>query len=230
MKILPDAGKKKTKAFTLIELMTVVAIIAVLATIAFPGIQAAMIKAQMTRTMANAKSIGTSLIAFSHDHEGMFPAGENSYEEEITTSNDAFRSLFPHYLDSERIFSLQRSAYGPRADNRIDDAADILGEGENHYAYVAGLSNTSRTDWPLVVDATDGEGTYVTTLGSKGGAWEGRGAIMISVGGAGRIERLKGPREGPRFIAREGYPEENALAVSEYMGETIELLEPLPKN
>jgi len=165
------------------------------------------------------------LRAHAADNGGMFPAGENDYEEDIVSSNDAFRSLLPDYIDSEQIFVQGRSARGKRADNRFDDASDILQSGENHYSYIAGLTDTSRTGWPLVVDGTNGSGFYVTDVGQKGGCWEARKAIVAYVGGSAAAVRLEGDRDGDRFIPREGYPEENALEVG-YMGEGIELLEP----
>ncbi|MDF1738162.1 MAG: type II secretion system protein [Verrucomicrobiales bacterium] len=215
---------RKTSAFSLIELMTVISIMAVLATVTFPVVKTAMTSGQMARATADARSIVMGLRARAADNGGMFPAGENDYEEDITSSNDAFRSLLPDYIDSEQIFVQTRSARGKSADNRFDEPADILQPGENHYAYISGLTDTSRTGWPLVVDGTNGSGYYVKDVGQKGGCWEARKAIVAYVGGSAEAIRLRGDRDGERFIPREGYPDENALETA-YMGEGIELLE-----
>src|SRR4051794_1224934 len=91
-------------AFTLIELLVVIAIIAVLAGLALPGLQIAMMSAQQSQAMQNAKGIGLALRMFANDNNGNFPSGTNAYGETIKTSNDAFRSLFPAYLDNEQVF------------------------------------------------------------------------------------------------------------------------------
>ncbi|MDB4359073.1 type II secretion system GspH family protein [Verrucomicrobiales bacterium] len=215
---------RKTAAFSLIELMTVISIMAVLATVTFPVVKVAMTNGQMTRSTSDARSIALGLRTYAADNGGMFPVGENDYDEEIVSSNDAFRSLLPDYIDSEQIFVQSRSARGKAADNRFNEPADILQPGENHYSYVAGLSDTSRTGWPLVVDGTNGSGYYVNDVGQKGGCWEARKAIIAYVGGSAAAIRLRGERDGDRFIPRDGYPGENALETG-YMGEAISLLE-----
>lgn len=223
--ILRRRYSKPVRAFTLIEMMTVVAIMAVLTTVAFPGIKMAMVNAQMARSTADARSIAMGLRSWATDNDGNFPVGETFEGEPISSSNDAFRDLVPDYIDTESIFVVGRSNHGSRADNRIDEVDDILQPGENHFAYVAGLTDTSRSNWPLVVDGTDGSGKYLVEPGEKGGCWEGRKAIVAYVGGSAAAVRLRGDRKGPKYIPREGYPEENALDV-EYMGEDVELLEP----
>tara|TARA_R110002096_G_scaffold387471_7_gene581672 strand:+ start:4167 stop:4868 length:702 start_codon:yes stop_codon:yes gene_type:complete len=212
-------------AFTLLELLTVISIMAILATIVFPGIGVAMTKAKMAAAMANARSIGQGLRSYASDNSGLFPSGTNDLDEEIVSSNDAFRSLVPEYIDNEKVFSVARSAWGSEADGRIDDPSDILRPGENHYSYIAGLTDTSRSNWPLVFDGTDGSGAYSETYGTKGGCWEGRRGIVAYVGGSAAVVKLEGNRGGPRYLPREGYPEENALNV-EYMGKNVTLLDP----
>ena len=198
---------------------------AILGTIAMPAMRTAMTNAQMARAAANARSIVMGLRTFAADHDGTFPVEEDLEGNPIANANDAFRSLVPYYIDSEKIFALKRSGWGKEADGRQEEASDILEPGENHYAYVAGLSDTSQSSWPLVVDGTNGSGLYVTQAGEKGGAWEGRKAIVAHVGGHVETASLRGPRDGERHVPREGYPDENALLV-EYMGENVELLEP----
>ena len=229
MKQLPEISfptpqnRDRRRGFSLLELMTVVSIMAALAAISFPGIRAAMTNAQMAQGTANIRSIAQGLRAWAADNEGVFPVEESFHGEEIVSANDAFRELVPEYIDNEKIFALARSARGPKADNRIDERDEILEPGENHYAYVAGLHDTSRSNWPLVVDGTDGSGYYVQQRGSKGGAWEGNKALVAYIGGNAEAVRLRG-EDDRRYLPREGYPEENALAV-EYMGNHVELLE-----
>jgi prepilin-type N-terminal cleavage/methylation domain-containing protein len=225
MKKDKTAITRRSSGFSLIELLTVVSIMAILGTIAMPALRTGITSAQMARTTANARSIALGLRTWAADNGGVFPAGEDVEGNPITTSNDAFRSLIPYHIDSEKVFAVSRSAWGKEADGRMADVSEILEPGENHFAYIAGMSDTSQSSFPLVVDGTNGSGLYVTEPGQKGGCWEGRKAIVAYVGGNAEAITLRGPRDGERYIPREGYPDENALLV-DYMGEDVELLEP----
>ena len=58
-----QAWKKVVKGFTLIELLVVIGIIAILASLLIPVIQQARLKAKLTETMANGRSIYMALFA-----------------------------------------------------------------------------------------------------------------------------------------------------------------------
>jgi prepilin-type N-terminal cleavage/methylation domain-containing protein len=215
-----------TRAFTLIELLTVTAIIAILSAATFPGIKGAMRSSQMNAATQNAKQVATGLRTYAADYDGVYPGTiDPDTEEEFTNSNEVFRLLIPEYLDTERIFTVPGSAWAEKADGRFDEVADRLTAGENHWAYIAGLTTTSRSDWPLVVDGTNGSGTYTSEAGTKGGTWEGRKTIVVRVGGSAEAVRLMGD-ETSRYLPRYGYPEENALEVNAYMGDGAALLDP----
>lgn len=220
------AVHRSAAAFTLMELMAVTAIIAILAAVAMPGLQAAIRAAQMNAAMQNAKQLGMGLRAWANDFDGMFPGTVHPVtEEEFSNSNEVFRLLIVDYIDTERIFSVGASAWGPRADGRIEEESDRLRAGENHWAYIAGLTTASRSDWPLVVDGTDGSGKYNRKPGTKGGTWEGRKGIVVRIGGSAEAVPLKGDDDA-RFLPRVGYDEENALEVGAYMGDLARLLDP----
>src|SRR5580658_10409562 len=91
-------------AFTLIELLVVISIIALLASVAVPAYQMAVMTAQENAAMQNARQIGMAMRGYANDYGGSYVSGSNTYGQQITTSNDAFRSLIPNYLDSEKIF------------------------------------------------------------------------------------------------------------------------------
>ena len=214
------------RAFTLIELLTVITIISILSAAAFPGIKGAMRTAQMNAAMQNARQVATGLRNYAGDFEGIFPGSVDlETEEEFSDSNAVFRRLIPEYIDSERVFAVAGSAWGPQADGRIDEESERLKPGENHWAYIAGLTTTSRSDWPLIVDGTDGSGGYTKLQTEKGGLWEGGKAIVVRVGGSAETVRLRG-EEDARYLPRYGYPEENALEIEAYMGDTPKLLDP----
>ena len=68
-----DFQKKSPRLFTLIELLIVIAIIAVLAAMLLPALNAAREKARAIRCTSNLKSCGLAYSAYSHDNAGMMP-------------------------------------------------------------------------------------------------------------------------------------------------------------
>lgn len=211
-------------AFTLIELLVVISIIAILAGIAAPALQGAMLNGQMAAAMNKARQIGLALRMYANDHEGALPSDKTDTGEAITTSNDAFRTLIPTYLDNESIFAVAGSKAGATADNRMSPEAQILARGENHWAYIAGVSGTANSSYPLIVDHTDGSGYYTDKGNTLGGTWKGTKAVVIRVDNSAGTVKLKGTGS-KRFIPRTDEPNKNALE-TDYMGQDVKLLEP----
>jgi len=208
------------RGFTLIELLTAISIISVLGAVAMPAINSALETARMNAAMQGARQIGLGLRGYADDSGGLYPGGENDEGESISTANAAFRDL-AEYLDDERVFAVSGSAWGSEAKN----GGTYCGSGECHFAYITGQTNTSTSWFPLVVDGTDGSGTYNRTKGERGGLWKGRKAIVTNIDGSARTVKLKGDDES-RYIPRVDEPKQNALEVSSYMGRGAELLDP----
>ena len=61
------------RAFTLIELLTVIAIIAILAAILFPVFAKAREKAEQTQCVNNCKQLGTAMSMYATDYDSRFP-------------------------------------------------------------------------------------------------------------------------------------------------------------
>lgn len=210
----------KHTAFTLIELLVVIAIVAMLADMASGGFLQAMMTAKITKATGDAKQIGLALRSYAGDHDGAMPSGP-----ELNSSNDAFRELFPVYMQVESNFAEASSPVGKRVDNKIEPSERALERGENHWAFITGTTDTSLPLWPLIVDHTDGSGRYTTDEHSPGGTWRGTKAVMIRVDGGAEAKPLKGTGK-QRFLPRYDDDGKNALQVSEYMGDAARLLEP----
>ncbi len=207
LSIAPHTMKisKKSDAFTLIELLVVISIIAILASIAIPVFGTAQEKAQQNKAMQQAKGIFYGLKMFAGDHNGAFPSSPdqdegNAASGELKNANEAYANLIPSYVQSEAPFGIPSSAWckvgnvakGP--DNDISDRNKVLERGENTFAYVNGLSDTSNANYPILADGfAEGSTTdpkYSNVEGTKGGVWKGKRAIVVRCDGSSTIENV----------------------------------------
>jgi prepilin-type N-terminal cleavage/methylation domain-containing protein len=194
--------KTSAAAFTLIELLIVITIIAVLASIALPAFTGVKERGDQTKDLSNAKQIALALRQFAIDNNGSYPAkapgaaGDYSQASGLpTTSNDAFWWLFPNYLQSEQIFAVAGSAYTPgNPDNQLDASnastrSKTLEAGENNFAYVSGLTDTSNTTFPLLADGfvAGSPGVYAINKSTKGGVWAAKKAVVVFCDASGQL-------------------------------------------
>ena len=76
--MLHSIVSRKRSGFTLIELMIVIAIIAILAAILVPNFVRARAQGHLTACKSNLKNIGTALEMYSTDHAGRYPVGDGA--------------------------------------------------------------------------------------------------------------------------------------------------------
>ena len=80
----------KMRIFTLIELLIVIAIIAILASMLLPALNKARERARSTLCMNNLKTLGTAVQMYSDDNRGFAPGGGLKIKYEIWTKTSAY--------------------------------------------------------------------------------------------------------------------------------------------
>ena len=119
---------KQRKGFTLIELMIVIAIIAILAAILVPNFIRARAQGQLTACKSNTKNLATSLEMYSTDNSGHYP-----------TTN--MNLLTPNYLKIIPQCPSAQSATYFYSSATIPDAYTLGCEGTYHTAAGINLAN-----------------------------------------------------------------------------------------
>src|SRR5437870_8321037 len=194
-------NKKTSSAFTLIELLVVIAIIAILASLALPVFASVLDRAKQTKDLSNAKQIGLGCRLFAADHDGVYPNMNGWVDPNVAyaglpagvTSNQVLASLIPSYSTQEKIFYLGGSAWSPNVpDEDITSAPTArLAAGENNYAYMYGLTDSSNPSYPLIFDAPTAASTaYSVAPATPGGVWKGKRAIVVRCDNSGTVENI----------------------------------------
>jgi general secretion pathway protein G len=80
---------RKSEAFTLIELLTVIAILALLAAIVFPVYSQARKKAQQTPCLSNVKQLGIAMLLYAQDFDEKFAWGCDITDREPESWSDS---------------------------------------------------------------------------------------------------------------------------------------------
>ena len=112
--------RRARAAFTLIELLIVVAIIGILAAIAVPNFMNARMRAKLAQVQSNMKALGTATMAYSTDH-GVFPLHDHRYNCRGLTTPIAYIARIPfdifqeegHDKEKQRCLSDNRATIHP---------------------------------------------------------------------------------------------------------------------
>ena len=184
---------KKTSAFTLIELLIVIAIIAVLAGLAVPALTNALTRGQMTGTMNNARQL--YLAGFQMATDGStnsdpslsWPGGA---QPEITTLQQYCQTLVQNdYLKSG---DLQKILTAPGANASVTSSSG--GAGGNTTVNISGRSGlkiykVAEGDASNTLFAVSANYVYNTALATTGIPYGDKGFVVMRKGGDAAIFR-----------------------------------------
>ncbi|MDP6354154.1 MAG: DUF1559 domain-containing protein, partial [Planctomycetota bacterium] len=153
---------RQSSAFTLIELMMVIAIIAILASLLLPSLKSAREKARMVKCKQNLRQIGVAMQLYSNEYMGQYPqAGLPPFEDDLS-------ALYPKFVDEVRVFECPSSGVSvtAAADLTNNSAGTNTGgmsyEYRPHFTYLDGFvhkdaNNTSNiaSQIPMVQDQVE---------------------------------------------------------------------------
>jgi prepilin-type N-terminal cleavage/methylation domain-containing protein len=118
--------KNCSRAFTLFELLIVILIIAVLASIAYPGFITTLERAKVVKDMNNLRQIGLATLTYLNDNSDVIPASL-TWPGTSTTP-----VLYPKYISTRKIF---QSPFDNRPNPETDSGSPVsYGINENMYA------------------------------------------------------------------------------------------------
>jgi prepilin-type N-terminal cleavage/methylation domain-containing protein len=165
-------------AFTLIEVLVVIAIIAIPAAILIPSLKSALESAKATKDLSNLRQIGALMQAYLNDKDGILPVINAA----PGIGTNVSPVIYPKYVATKKVF---QSPFDKRAASEGDDAPVSYGINVNMYAASPGIAgniarvvSTSSTILmapnysgnPAVGASWTGVATAVTNLAVGGGA------------------------------------------------------------
>ena len=106
--------QKRESAFTLIELLTVIAIIGILASILIPVVSSVRASARAAVCISNLREIHMGFTLYAEDHNGRFPSGGNNNYIQFADGQQNVRwngAIFPYIIDVRDMPSAQRAPY-----------------------------------------------------------------------------------------------------------------------
>jgi prepilin-type N-terminal cleavage/methylation domain-containing protein/prepilin-type processing-associated H-X9-DG protein len=129
------------RAFTLIEVLVVIAIIIGLAAIVIPSLKSALEAAKATKDLSNLRQVGALMQSYLNDKDGILPV-INAAPGIGTNGPPPMPVIYPKYVGIKKVF---QSPFDKRTASETDSAPVSYGINVNMYAASPGIAgNTTR--------------------------------------------------------------------------------------
>lgn len=123
MKATPQTSPQRD-AFTLVELLVVVAIIGIIAAMLFPSIKQVYKRAQAATCISNLKQLANAFSTYAADNDGYYPPAINNVMNNYLISSRPFSELTNSYIPSNsKVFfcpTMTNRQYGLKKTNAAD--------------------------------------------------------------------------------------------------------------
>lgn len=203
----PNLSARKAKAFTLLEALIVVAVIAILAALLFPAVKFGLNSASNVQCVSNLRRLGEASMQYASDNNGKLPVPEKWG----LPSDELYwwRMLRPYLPEEEyvmygmpRLFrcpkgeGYKRFAAGARGESwaLLDYATVLLYPGNTQYA----IPKVQMAKAPLLVDGENYTGylgvepaTFNSIVSTRARSRHRNGVNVLYVGG--NVEPMKEP-------------------------------------
>jgi prepilin-type N-terminal cleavage/methylation domain-containing protein/prepilin-type processing-associated H-X9-DG protein len=155
-----------TRAFTLIEVMVVLAIIVIMMAMVYPAFTTISERAKATKDMSNLRQVGLALQTYLNDKDGVLPAINAA----PGIGTDLIPVIYPNYIGKTR--KVFQSPFDKRPASETDSAPVSYGINQNMYDLINGNMAKVVSPSSTILIAP----TYtVSPTGSP--SWTGRAAV-----------------------------------------------------